>query len=173
MGDPFVGEIRMWSFDWAPQGWAKCDGAIMQIYQYQALFALIGNTYGGTYPNNFALPDLRGRVPIHTGTIDGQLFKQGAYGGAESVTLDIGELSTHNHKLYAYDGASSTKINPGDALLAATNAGAPIYSSPENLIPINPGTVSYEGGGQAHTNMQPYLTVNFCIALTGLFPSRQ
>ncbi|MEO6039228.1 MAG: tail fiber protein, partial [Saprospiraceae bacterium] len=172
MAEPFLSEIRIFSFNFAPQGWAMCNGQLLPINQNQALFSLLGTTYGGNGQTNFALPDLRGRAPIHfgSGTTLGQA------GGEENHTLTQSELPTHVHTVSAIAPPSSgTNINtPGGAFLS-NSAPAEIYSAgagSPGLLALAPATISNIGGSQAHTNMQPILTLNLCIALQGIFPSR-
>lgn len=166
MSEPFIGEITMLSFNWAPRFWAKCDGQILAINQNQSLYSLLGNTYGGDGRNNFALPDLRSRVPIHVGTDYGI----GQKGGMEMAQVHPDALPSHTHVLNALvDDAK--KPAPKDTLLATSSS--PIYSnSTDGLTQMSSTAVSKTGGGQYHDNMQPYQVVNFCIALQGLFPSR-
>lgn len=163
MAEPFLSEIRVMSFVFAPKGWALCNGQLLPINQNQALFALLGTTFGGDGRVNFALPDLRGRTPIHVGS--GHTL--GERGGEQAHTLSIAELPTHTHVLM---GSSST----GDAVAAASDVLATasnVYRAPDNLVVLNPGSVTNVGGSQAHLNMQPFLTLSFCIALQGIFPS--
>lgn len=164
MSEPFLGEIKIMSFNFPPRGWALCNGDLKPINQNQALFSLLGTTYGGNGTQNFALPDLRGRIPIHMG--DGHTLGERA--GQQANTLTINTLPTHTHLV-----ASSTQVyntvSPTNAILA----GAPnMYANPANLTTLVPDTVTSVGGSQAHENMQPYLVLNFCIALQGIFPSQ-
>ena len=164
MSEPFLSEIKIISWNFAPKGWAFCNGQFLPINQNQALFSLLGTTYGGNGQTTFALPDLRGRIPIHFGS--GHTLGEAA--GAESVTLTLQQLPTHLH----FMGASSQNADidiPTGANLAAFNNG---YRQATNLVAITPTTISSVGGSQPHTNMQPYLTLNFIIALQGIFPSR-
>jgi len=155
----------MMSFGWAPKGWATCDGQLLPINQNQALFSLLHTTYGGDGRVTFGLPDLRGRAPIHVGSG----FSLGQKAGEQSHTLSIAELPAHPHTL---QGTSTTgTLNSGVTNVLGVSQ-APIYAGPSNLLVINPGSVTNVGGGQAHQNMQPYLTINFCIALQGIFPSQ-
>jgi microcystin-dependent protein len=164
MGDPFLSEIRIMSFVFAPRGWALCNGQLLPINQNQALFSLLGTTFGGDGRVNFALPDLRARVPIHVGS--GHTL--GERGGEQAHTLSTAELPTHNHFVNASTMASGGVDNPtGDFLGSANN----LYHTPASLTPMNPGTITNTGGSQAHQNMQPFLTLSFCICLTGIFPS--
>lgn len=165
MSIPFLGEIRLMSFVFAPSGWALCNGQLLPINQNQALFSLLGSTYGGDGRVNFALPDLRARVPIHTG--NGHTL--GERGGEQAHTLSISELPTHTHLLNASSAATGGNALPlGRFLGGANNA----YHAPSQLVAMNPGTVTNTGGSQAHLNMQPFLTLSFCIALQGIFPSQ-
>ena len=165
MAEPFLSEIRIMSFNFAPKGWAMCNGQLLPINQNQALFALLGTTFGGDGRVNFALPDLRGRTPIHVGS--GHTL--GERGGEQAHTLSIAELPTHTHVL------SGTSTN-GDLLIPAGNLLAPTasqmyHSADANLVAFASEAVANVGGSQAHLNMQPFLTLTFCIALQGIFPS--
>ena len=166
MSEPFLAEIMLVGFNFAPRGWAFCDGQILPINQNQSLYSLLGTTYGGDGRTSFALPDLRSRTPIHRG--DG--FTLGQKGGAETVTLTAAEIAAHTHALKGRTDNGNIPL-PTDTLLAAS-AGS--YRNPEaaNTTALRAGTVTNAGGGQAHDNMQPYLTIGFCIALQGTFPSR-
>jgi microcystin-dependent protein len=167
MAEPFLSEIRIMSFVYAPQGWAQCNGQLLPINQNQALFSLLGTTFGGDGRVNFALPDLRSRVPIHVGS--GHTL--GERGGAQAHTVSIAELPTHTHVLSASatDGNAPVPFGPSSNVLARTVN--QIYGPPNNLVTPVTGTVTNTGGSQAHLNMQPFLTLNFCIALQGIFPS--
>jgi microcystin-dependent protein len=167
MAEPFLSEIRIMSFNFAPKGWAMCNGQLMPINQNQALFSLLGTTYGGDGRVNFALPDLRGRTPIHFGS--GHTL--GERGGEQAHTLTIGELTTHAHVLNATSNVAN-QSNPTSAMVLGQSVGAFLYSPPTNLAAMDPGVVSNVGGSQAHLNMQPFLTLTFCIALQGIFPSQ-
>lgn len=167
MAEPFLGEIRIMSFVFPPKGWALCNGQLLPINQNQALFSLLGTTYGGNGQTNFALPDLRGKVPLHMGSS----FTLGQTGGQQAHTLVLNELPTHLHFVNASATDANTPLVPND-LLARTTASSLYKSTPTNLVTLNPATVSNVGGSQAHLNMQPYLTLSFCIALQGIFPSR-
>lgn len=164
MAEPFLSEIRIMSFDFPPKGWAKCDGQLLPINQNQALFSLLGTTYGGNGQTNFALPNLRGRTPIHMG--GGHTLGESA--GAASHTLSISEMPEHSHSLVASEDPGQTPLSPGN-MLAATNN---VYGEATDLVALNPAMVGNVGGSQAHQNMQPFLTLNFCIALQGIFPSQ-
>jgi microcystin-dependent protein len=163
MAEPFLSEIRLMSFVFAPKGWALCNGQLLPINQNQALFSLLGTTFGGDGRVNFALPDLRGRVPIHVGS--GHTL--GERGGEQAHTLSIGELPQHTHVVNASSANAATN-SPTDNVLAQSNN---IYGTAAGLVSLNAGTATNVGGSQAHLNMQPFLTVSFCIALQGIFPS--
>jgi microcystin-dependent protein len=164
MSEPFLSEIKIMSFNFPPKGWAFCNGQFLPINQNQALFALLGTTYGGNGQTTFALPNLRGRVPIHFGS--GHSLGEAA--GSTSVTLNIQQLPTHLHGLQAQPANAGTNLATGN-FLAATTA---IYHDPTSLTTLNPGSVTSTGGSQPHNNMMPYLVLNFCIALQGIFPSQ-
>jgi microcystin-dependent protein len=164
MAEPFLSEIRLMSFVFAPKGWALANGQLLPINQNQALFSLLGTTFGGDGRVNFALPDLRGRVPIHVGS-DHTL---GERGGEQAHTLNISEIPTHTHVVNGTSGTGNALI-PATNLLAVNNL--PAYRTPDALVAMAAGTFSNVGGSQAHLNMQPFLTLSFCIALQGIFPS--
>lgn len=166
MADPFLSEIRMMSFVFAPRGWALCNGQLLPINQNQALFSLLGTTFGGDGRVNFALPDLRGRVPIHVGS--GHTL--GERGGEQAHTLSIAELPTHTHLLSA-SATEADAVAPGASTVLARSPATQPYRDVTNLVAMAPGAISNVGGSQAHLNMQPFLTLSFCIALTGIFPS--
>jgi microcystin-dependent protein len=163
VAEPFLSEIRIMSFVFAPRGWALCNGQLLPINQNQALFSLLGTTFGGNGQTNFALPDLRGRTPIHVGS--GHTL--GERGGEPAHTLSIGELPTHAHTLNV--GGAGTGIIGSGALLG--NAGSQVYGAAQSLVALGPTSVTNVGASQAHLNMQPFLTLSFCIALLGPFPS--
>jgi microcystin-dependent protein len=163
MAEPFLSEIRIMSFVFAPKGWALCNGQLLPINQNQALFSLLGTTFGGDGRVNFGLPDLRGRTPIHVGS--GHTL--GERGGEQAHTLSIAEIPQHVHLLNAVD-VSGTLGNPKGNLLGQVNNA---YTTPTSLTSLSPQTVTSIGGSQAHLNMQPFLTLSFCIALQGIFPS--
>jgi microcystin-dependent protein len=164
MAEPFLSEIRIMSFQFAPKGWALCNGQLLPINQNQALFSLLGTTYGGDGRVNFGLPDLRTRVPIHVG--DGHTL--GERGGEAAHTLMLTEMSMHTHIVVASTASSGGVDNPSNAFLGSANN---VYSAPTNLTTLNPGTITAAGGSQPHNNIQPYLGLSFCIALQGIFPS--
>lgn len=165
MAEPFLSEIRVFPFNFPPKGWALCNGQLLPINQNQALFALLGTTFGGDGRTNFALPNLRGQVPIHAG--NGHTLGETA--GASSVTLTAQHMPAHSHGVNAVSGAGTRPIAEG-AFLA--NGGSDFYTPPANPTPMAPDAVANVGGNQPHNNTMPYLVFNFCIALTGIFPSR-
>ncbi|WDE05960.1 phage tail protein [Thalassomonas viridans] len=174
MAEPFISEIRMFGFNFAPRKWALCDGQELPINQNQTLFALIGTTFGGNGVSNFALPDMRGRVPVHRGNYQ----TLGAKGGSEQVTLSEAQLPAHSHTLEATSDYGETKTFAGTNLAAAYDqrTGQPLdmYKAPvsSELTTLNSASITDAGGGLPHENMQPSLVMNFCMALEGVFPSR-
>ncbi|HBK57643.1 MAG TPA: phage tail protein [Xanthomonadales bacterium] len=172
MAQPFISEIRLFGFPFAPKGWALCEGQTLSIAQNQALFALIGTTYGGNGMTTFNLPDLRGRTPLHTSAS----IPLGAVAGSESVTLISSEMPQHTHAVSATSDQSNFRNFDAAVFASAINTqdGLPVnaYGSATNLVPLNAGSVSMTGGNQPHSNLQPSLVLNFCIALVGVFPSR-
>jgi microcystin-dependent protein len=166
MSEPFLSEIRMVSFNFAPKGWALCNGQLLAINQNQALFSLLGTTYGGDGRVNFGLPNLQGKVPIHFGS--GHAL--GETGGQTSHTLSISEMPAHTHTLTATSNAGSQLIAAGNLL--ATTPNQLYHAADSNIVAMSPAAIGNVGGSQAHENMMPYLTLNFCIALVGIFPSR-
>lgn len=166
MAEPFLSEIRMMSFNFAPRGWALCNGQLLPINQNQALFSLLGTTYGGDGRVNFALPDLRGRVPIHSGS--GHTLGERA--GEQAHTLSIAEMPTHGHAWMGSNQTASTNT-PTASLTLSNSSGSNLYAPLGNTVAMAPGVVTAAGGSQAHLNMQPFLTISFCIALQGIFPS--
>jgi len=165
MAEPFLSEIRLMSFNFAPKGWAFCNGQLLPINQNQALFSLLGTTFGGDGRVNFGLPNLQGRVPIHVGA--GHTL--GERGGEQAHTLSVAEIPTHVHVLQASPNEGDAVVPPGAVLASA--APSALYGPPESLAALNAGSVANVGGSQPHENMQPYLTLSFCIALQGIFPS--
>lgn len=165
MAEPFLSEIRIMSFVFPPKGWALCDGQLLPINQNQGLFSLLGTTFGGDGRVNFGLPDLRGRVPIHVGS--GHTL--GERGGEQAHTLSIGELPQHAHVLYGSTQSGNVFVPQSNVLAGSPN---PTYSTTISaLAAMSSQTVGNTGGSQAHLNMQPFLTLSFCIALQGIFPS--
>jgi len=168
MAEPFLSEIRIMSFVFPPKGWALCDGQLLPINQNQALFSLLGTTFGGDGRVNFGLPDLRGRTPIHVGSS----HTLGERGGEQAHTLSIAEVPGHNHMVNINntlggpdENTNYMLSNSGEEKRFSTTAGT-------NFVAMNPSTISNVGGSQAHLNMQPFLTLSFCIALQGIFPSQ-
>ncbi len=164
MSEPFLAEVRIVGFNFPPRGWAYCDGQILPINQNQSLFSLLGTTYGGDGRTSFGLPDLRGRTPIHVGSG----HNLGQKSGEDGHTLTVGEIPQHAHVAQASSSSADSPI-PSHTVLAAVNN---MYHAPQDLIDLEAGTVANLEGNQAHENMQPFLTLSFCIALAGLFPSR-
>lgn len=166
MAEPFLSEIRIMSFAFAPKNWALCNGQLLPINQNQALFALLGTTFGGDGRVNFALPDLQGRTPIHVGS--GHTL--GDRGGEQAHTLSISEMPTHVHVLSGTSNAGNAQIPAGN--LMAQTASQAYHAADNALVAFAPAAISTTGGSQAHLNMQPFLTLSFCIALLGIFPSQ-
>jgi microcystin-dependent protein len=164
MSDPFLGQISIVSFGFAPRGWATCDGQVMSIPQNSALFSLLGTTYGGNGTTNFNLPDFRGRVPLHFGAG----ISQGGSSGEAMHTLSVGEMPTHTHTVSASDAAPDVPLPTGNTWPAVTNG----YAGAPDATVMNPAALGSAGAGQPHENRQPYLVLNFVIALVGIFPSR-
>lgn len=170
MSEPFIGEISMFAGNFAPRGWAFCQGQILSIAQNSALFALLGTTYGGNGQTTFALPDLRGRAPVHLGQLSGGAFyTQGESAGAEAVTLTEAQVPAHNHTLAV--GATGTQASPSGGLPGATPARDFRYSDAATNATLYAGTIS-SPAAQPHENRSPVLALNFIIALEGIFPSR-
>lgn len=169
--DPFVAEIRIFPFNFAPRGWAWCDGQLLPLSQNTALFSLLGTTYGGNGKSNFALPDLQGRAPVHPGQGPGlSLHDLGETGGSETVSLLESEIPSHSHALVASQG-DGLERTPMSQLLA-TGIGISAYQTPGPMTQLSDNAVAPAGGDQPHNNMQPYLTFYFNIALQGVFPPR-
>ena len=165
MSEPFLSEIKIVSFNFAPKGWALCNGQTLPINQNQALFSLLGTTYGGNGQTTFALPNLRGQVPIHMG--NGHTLGEAA--GSTSVTINIQQLPTHLHALVGSKDNGAVNVGSPNGYLAQSTA---LYHSPTSLTTLHPQSVSSIGGNQPHNNMMPYLVLNFIIALQGIFPSQ-
>jgi microcystin-dependent protein len=174
MADPFVAEIRIFPFNFAPKGWAWCDGQLLPISQNTALFSLLGTTYGGDGKSNFALPDMQGNAPIHAGQGPGlSLYDLGQMGGSETVTLLTSEIPAHSHTLMAsVENATQKTLAPGVTL--ATSISGAVYQSNvnANLVAMKFQALTPAGGSLPHNNMMPYLTLNFNIAMQGVFPPR-
>jgi microcystin-dependent protein len=167
MAEPFLSEIRIMSFGFPPKGWALCDGQLLPINQNQALFSLLGTTYGGDGRVNFGLPNLQGRAPLHMGSN----HTLGERGGEQGHTLSISEIPTHTHVLSGSSTQASTNVPAGNTVLSASNP-QNCYAQATNLIAMSPQAIGNTGGSQAHLNMMPFLVLNFSIALQGIFPSQ-
>lgn len=176
MADPFVAEVRIFPFNFAPKGWAFCNGQLMPISQNTALFSLLGTTYGGDGKSTFALPNLQGSAALHPGQGQGlSLYDLGQAGGTETVTLLESEIPFHAHnfgRALAANGDSTTPVNTVWAQAPAGRGALFLYDVPAPTVAMNPLNMGITGGGLPHNNMMPYLTLNFCIALQGVFPSR-
>lgn len=179
MTSPFVCEIRTFCFNFAPRGWAFCDGQILPIAQNTAVFSLLGTMYGGNGQSTFALPDLQGRVPINFGQGPGlNNYNLGEFGGVDTVSLLVSEMPAHNHSFSGTSASANDKRPKTGSALAQTTKTGPIspgdnyYAVPGALASLNSGTVAAAGASLPHNNLQPYLTLNFCIALQGVFPPR-
>jgi microcystin-dependent protein len=176
MTQQFIAQIQPFGFNFAPRGWAMCNGQILSIAQNTALFSLIGTYYGGNGTTTFGLPQLQSRVPNHQGTSpSGEQFTIGEMAGEENVTLTLATLPMHNHTFLGVSGPGNlARPDAGSALANTTTAPADNFYAPStsNLVPLNPASVSIVGSGQAHTNIQPYLTINWCIAQVGIYPAR-
>lgn len=165
MSEPFLGELRLMCFDFAPKGWAECNGQLLLINQNQKLFSLLGTMYGGNGVTNFALPNLQGRVPVQKGLG----WNVGEVSGSQSVTLTQAQMPAHTHPAQGSTNSSGTRPDPTGALLAPVNGGYGSAGGP--LTTLEATSVTSVGGGQPHENMQPYLTLVYCIAIEGLMPS--
>ncbi|WP_341833414.1 phage tail protein [Paenibacillus pectinilyticus] len=172
MGQPLVGEVRMFAGNFAPAGWFFCDGQVLPISEYETLFQLIGTTYGGDGQSTFALPDLRSRVPLHQGTLQGNSFFVGQTGGVEEVTLTVQQIPQHSHTAQVSSKFGSTN-SPKDTVVARSTLNQFTDSVGAKATPMgNASTVGSSGGSQPHTNLQPYLSINYIISLFGIFPSQ-
>lgn len=171
MSNPFLAEIRILPFNFAPKGWALCNGQLVPISQNTALFTLLGTTYGGDGASNFALPNLQGSTAMHPGQGPGlSLHDLGEAGGTDTVTLSESEIPTHSHTLSAAPNAALVKLPGASVAMGRSRNGNAYQDTPGNLIAMNAGVIGTAGGGQPHNNLQPYLTLSFCIALQGVFP---
>lgn len=169
--DPFVAEIRIFPFNFAPKGWAFCDGQILPLSQNTALFSLLGTTYGGDGKSNFALPNMQGNAPMHPGQGPGlSLHDLGETGGSDTVSLLESEIPSHSHAFTV--SASDANSQTPDGQLLAAGVGIGQYAAPGALTNLSDNAIAPAGGDQPHNNMQPYLTLNFCIALQGVYPPR-
>ncbi len=168
MAQPYVGEIRMFAGNFAPAGWMFCEGQLLPISENETLFQLIGTTYGGDGQSTFALPDLRGRIPLH----QGNGFILAETGGAEEITLTVNQIPAHSHPALATSDAASTTVPSANSVLGrASNPAISPYGSDNPQTSLHPSSISSVGGSQPHTNFQPYLCVDFIISLFGIFPS--
>ncbi len=174
MADPFVAEIRIFPFNFPPKGWAFCDGQILPLSQNTALFSLLGTTYGGNGKSNFAIPNLQGNVPMHPGQGPGlSLHDLGETGGSEMEVLLASEIPGHSHTMMAYpDDPGDTRVPSSNMAIAATSPGNLYSAATSGLQPMSPQAIALAGGDQPHNNMMPYLTLNFCIAMQGVYPPR-
>ncbi len=173
MADPFVAEIRIFPFNFAPKGWAFCDGQILPLSQNTALFSLLGTTYGGDGKSNFALPNMQGNAPMHPGQGPGlSLHDLGETGGSETVTLLESEMPAHSHGVMAAPSivAGDSNIPQGNSFAKSSQGN--VYTAAANKVQLSDNTITPAGGDQPHNNMMPYLTLNFCIALQGVYPPR-
>ena len=173
MADPFVAEIRIFPFNFAPRGWAWCDGQLLPLSQNTALFSLLGTVYGGDGKSNFALPDLQGRVPMHWGNSASGAgnYVLGEVGGVQSTTLTSQQLPAHTHGLNA-SSAAANSLSPAGTFMAAVDGHEPVYAQGASNAQMAPGSIAVAGNSQPVSLLQPYLTVTFIIALNGIFPSR-
>lgn len=173
MADPFVAEIRIFPFNFAPKGWAWCDGQLLPLSQNTALFSLLGTTYGGNGKSNFALPDLQGRSPMHPGQGPGlSLHDLGETGGSETVSLLESEMPSHSHAMRAYADFGDLQAPAPQRSIARSQNASAYQPSTANLVSLNDSALAPSGGDQPHNNLMPYLTFYFCIALQGVFPPR-
>jgi len=173
MGQPYVGEIRMFGGNFAPSGWAFCNGALVAISENPTLFNLIGTTYGGDGQSTFALPNLQSRVPVHMGTNSGTTVQIGELGGTESVTLTTQQIPAHNHPLQAT--ATGQQLSPQNAIYAVPSSavsGLQTYAPGTPATPLVPASIQNAGGSQPHNNIQPFLCISFIISLFGIYPSQ-
>jgi microcystin-dependent protein len=171
MSEPFVGECRLVGFNFAPSGWLLCQGQLIAISENTTLFQLIGTTYGGDGVQTFAMPDLRGRVPIHQGVNQSVNFTIGEKAGVETVLLTTGQMATHNHPLQA-SGSNGTSNSPQNNVLAANPTLVYFGPNPAPIRAMNPLAITFAGGSLAHDNLQPYLTMSWVISLFGIYPTQ-
>ena len=171
MSEPFIAEIKIFAGNFAPRGYAFCEGQLLQIAQNTALFSLVGTTYGGDGRTTFGLPNLKGRAPMHPGTGPGLPARRlGEKGGSEQVTLTQNQIPSHTHPVNAVNSPGNLSNPAGNVL--ARSVGGNAYGPASNLVPLADAALPPTGGGQSHNNMQPFLTLNFIIALVGIFPTR-
>lgn len=170
MSEPFVGEVRMFAGNFAPRGWAFCDGQLLAVSQNDALFSLLGTIYGGDGRTTFGLPDLRGRIPIHSGEGPGLSPRRlGSKGGSEKETLTVNQLPSHTHPANATTSTATTRDPIGNTFAEAT---ADVYTTESGIQALASDAITQVGGSRSHTNLMPFLCVNFIIALVGIYPSR-
>lgn len=172
MSEPFVGEVRMFAGNFAPRGWAFCDGQLLAVSQNDALFSLLGTIYGGDGRTTFGLPDIRGRIPLHAGSGPGLSPRRlGAKSGAEKETLTVNQLPSHSHSLTG-NSADASQTNPSNNALAKSNPAAGMYTTSSATVSLSSNAVSSIGGSRSHTNLMPFVCINYIIALFGIYPSR-
>ena len=174
MSEPFVGEIRMFAGNFAPRGWAFCDGQLLAVSQNDALFSLLGTIYGGDGQTTFGLPDMRGRIPVHAGSGPGPGLSPrtlGAKGGAENVTLTVNQLPSHNHGSFRASGDPAASVDPVGKVLGVPTS-TDLYADDLSPVNMSPNAITSKGGSQSHTNVMPFLCIHFIIALVGIYPSR-
>ena len=170
MGSPYVGELRLVGFNFGPEGWFQCQGQLLSIAQYEVLFALIGTNYGGDGVNTFGLPDLRGRVPVHQGSLSGgSSYVIGQIGGTETVTITLNQIPSHSHSAAVAASAQTTSVSPSGNILCQ---GTDIYGSQVPVDAMAPNMVSNTGNSLPHSNIQPFLALNWIIAWSGIFPTQ-
>ncbi len=166
MSEGFLGEIRLFGFNFPPRSWAQCDGQILPINQNQSLYSILSTVYGGDGRTTFALPDLRGRAPIHPDSS----IPTGGRGGEEQAWLNPAQIPDHEHSMNASSDAATSNVPTGQVL--AASSGGNLYGPVQNLVAMSANCLANAGGGQGHDNMQPYLALNFCICISGIYPSR-
>jgi len=172
MSEPFVGEIRMFAGNFAPRGWAFCDGQLLAVSQNDALFSLLGTIYGGDGRTTFGLPDMRGRIPVHAGSGPGMSPRRlGEKGGAEKVTITINQIPGHNHGSIQASGDPASSVNPVGNALGVPNS-TDLYADDLSAVNMDQSAITSTGGSQNHTNLMPFLCIHFIIALFGIYPSR-
>jgi microcystin-dependent protein len=169
--EPYLGDVRLFAGIYAPEGWAFCDGSLQQIALNDALYTLLGTTYGGDGVSTFGLPDLRGRVPVHPGTLTPFSYQPGESGGLETVTLGVAQVPMHTHALAATTNPG-TSVSPAGNLIATPPDNCKLFRETTGTVPFNPAEINPAGASMPHTNMQPFLALNYIIALAGVYPPR-